>query len=502
MESNEVFSVRNLTKKYPGVTALDNVSIDFLPGTVHALVGENGAGKSTLIKCFTGAISPTSGEIIVGSRSYNALTPAMASALGISVIYQEFNQVPSMSAAENVFLGEKTGTGRLINIRERQKMAKKLFEQLDVDIDPAEKVRNLSPAQQQIIEIAKATKHQVKLLIMDEPTAPLTVRESGTLFRIVRDLKAKGVTIIFISHRLEEIFEIADTVSVMRDGKLIASKPVSETNRAELIHYIAGREVSNVYPYHEEKPAAEEVLKVEHLTGNGDTDISFALHKREILGFGGLVGAGRTELMQMIYGVAPVISGKIIKGGKEMHFKSPGDALANGIGLIPEDRKTQGVFMGQCITWNCSINAIRQLSNGVVVDKKCEKQNAEKYAAALDIKTPSLDQLAKNLSGGNQQKVVVAKTLAAKTDVIIFDEPTRGIDVGAKQEIYTLINQLADTGKALIIVSSDLPELLGICDRIAVICEGRLAGILERKDFNQDVILDLASGGHPESGGK
>lgn len=497
MDVIQTFSVRNLTKQYPGVKALDGVSMDFEPGTVHAIVGENGAGKSTLIKCFTGAISPTSGEIIIGNQSYNAMTPTLSSQLGISVIYQEFNQVPSMSAAENVFLGERAGKGKLVNTAERERMAKKLFERLNVDIDPSEKVRNLSPAQQQVIEIAKATKKNVKLLIMDEPTAPLTIHEVDKLFNIINHLKKQGVAIIYISHRLEEIFAIADVVSVLRDGKLIITKPVKDTTRSELIHYIAGREVSNIYPYHS-NPYGKEVLSVEHLSGNGDTDISFTLHQNEILGFAGLVGAGRTELMQMLYGVVGKKSGKIVMEGKELNLKRPRDAMDHGIGYIPEDRKKQGVFLNQDVEWNCAINAIDQLSKGIVVNEAAVKKNAEKYVEAIHIKTPSLQQTVNNLSGGNQQKVVVAKTLAAKSNIIIFDEPTRGIDVGAKQEIYLLINQLADEGNSLIIVSSDLPELMGICDRIAVICEGRLKGILNRKDFNQDVILDLASGGNPD----
>ena len=498
MANDITFSVKNLTKIYPGVVALDNISLEFKPGTIHALVGENGAGKSTLIKCLAGAIVPTSGTVRIGNRSYNALTPQLAQDLGISVIYQEFNQVPSMSAAENVFLGAKTGSSKLINIKERERLAAELFAQLKVNINPSSLVRDLSPACQQIIEIAKAIRRNVKLLIMDEPTAPLTIKEVGTLFDIVRTLKEKGVTIVYISHRLEEIFAIADTVSVLRDGKLIATKRVADTNRKELISYIAGREISSVYPYHEKHAEEEEVLRLEHVSGNGLKDVSFAAHRSEILGFAGLVGAGRTELMEMIYGSVPAVSGKIIKNGNVLRLKEPKDALSNGIGLIPEDRKRLGIFLDQSVQWNCSINCIRDISKRGVVNEGREKELAHKFCEAMEIKTPTLQQTAKNLSGGNQQKVVIAKTLAVQTDVVIFDEPTRGIDVGAKQEIYMLINQLADEGKALLMVSSDLPELMGICDRIAIICEGRLVGIIPREKFDQNRILDLASGGSAE----
>ncbi len=497
---NEIvrFSVNHLTKEYPGVTALDDVSLNFEPGTVHALVGENGAGKSTLIKCLSGAISPSSGTVTIGSHTYNALTPQLAGSLGIAVIYQEFNQVPSMSAAENVFLGVKTGGSLLIDHAEREKKAAELFRQLNVDIDPSASIRDLSPACQQIIEIAKATRQKVRLLIMDEPTAPLTVNEVSTLFDIVRRLRNEGVAVAYISHRLEEIFEIADCVSVLRDGKLIATKPVGETSRQELIRYIAGREVSSVYPRHSKAPSMES-LRAEHLTGNGLTDISFTARSGEILGFAGLVGAGRTELMEMICGSVPKTSGKLYKDKMELDLRTPKQAIAKGIGLIPEDRKALGLFLNESIRWNCSINAIRNMCRFGIVNTATELENATKYEKQLQIKTPSLDQTVRNLSGGNQQKVVLAKTLAANTDILIFDEPTRGIDVGARQEIYQLINDLADAGKTILMVSSDLPELIGLCDRIVVICEGRLVGTLERSEFDQDLILDLASGGKRES---
>ena len=492
--NKDIFSVNHLTKKYPGVLALDDVSLTFEQGTVHALVGENGAGKSTLIKCLAGAISPTSGSVSAGGRNYNALTPQLAGELGIAVIYQEFNQVLSMSAAENVFLGVKTGNGILINKAEREKQAQKLFRQLQVDIDPAVQVRTLSPACQQIIEIAKAIRQQVKLLIMDEPTAPLTIKEVKVLFQIVHNLKNKGVAIVYSSHRIDEIFEIADVISVLRDGKFITTQDASQITRPELIRFIAGREITSVYPRHE-KSVGKESLRVEQLSGNGLRNISFTAHQSEVLGFAGLVGAGRTELMEMLYGAVPKQKRHIYKYGREIQIMSPSQGIETGIGLIPEDRKLLGLFLNRNIQWNCSINIIKKMCRWGVINSFAEQENARKYEKDLQIKTPSLLQMVKNLSGGNQQKVVLAKTLAADTDILIFDEPTRGIDIGGKQEIYHLINKLADEGKTVLVVSSDLPELMGISDRIVVIYEGHLAGIVERESFEQTLLLDFASGG-------
>lgn len=492
--SHDTFSIRvdNLVKVYPGVKALDGVSIDFRPGEVHALIGENGAGKSTLIKCIAGAISPTEGTITVNGTAYKTLSPQMAKELGISVIYQEFNQVASLSAAENVFLCEKTGKGFLVNIRDREKKAAELFQQIGVEIDPSRPVRELSPACQQIIEIAKAMSKNVKFLIMDEPTAPLTVSEVRMLFRIVEGLKKKGITILYISHRLEEIFEIADRVTVMRDGQYIKTLNVAEADRATLITLMAGHSLNESYPQRNIS-IGEEMLRVEDLSGNGVQHINFSLHKGEVLGFAGLVGAGRTELMQVIYGAAPRSGGEIYVKGKRVRNRTPREGIANGIGMIPEDRKANGVFLNQSIQWNTVINAIRKISKYGVVNTKAEKEIAQNYKERFHIKTPSLQQLVSNLSGGNQQKVVLAKTMAAETSILIFDEPTRGIDVGAKQEIYKFINELALSGHAIIIVSSDMPELLGMSDRIAVISEGRMTGILEKSEFDQNRILDLAS---------
>lgn len=494
MSDNIILSVKDIVKTYPGVVAINHVSFDVREGEVHALIGENGAGKSTLIKTLSGAITPDSGTIVINGKEFSSFTPALAKEQGISVIYQEFTLVPGISAAENVFLGEKTKKGVFVDIKERERRTQELFDQMGVNLDPSKPVRSLSPACQQIVEIAKAVSKNVKLLIMDEPTAPLTTNEVETLFRIIKDLKKKGVTIIYISHRLEELFAVADRVTVMRDGCYVDTKNIADIDRQQLITMMAGREMKESFPSRKTR-IGEEVLRVENLTGNGDSDISFMLHKGEVLGFAGLVGAGRTELMRVIYGANPKESGKIFLDGKEISIRSCGDAIRHGIGYIPEDRKNQGVFLRMSIKWNTVINNIRGYCKGIFVDTKAEEKIAETYQQKFQIKTPTLEQKVNNLSGGNQQKVVIAKTLAANSRIIIFDEPTRGIDVEAKQEIYKLMNELIEAGNSIIMVSSDMPELLGMSDRIVVIAEGRKNGEVEKKDFDQNYILDLASGG-------
>jgi ribose transport system ATP-binding protein len=423
------------------------------------------------------------------------MTPHLARSLGIEVIYQEFNLVPSLSVAENIFLGDKTGRGILVDNKIMVQRAKDVFRQFRIDINPQALVRDLPPAQQQIVEIAKAVSKNVRILIMDEPTAPLAVTEVECMFEIVRELKERGVTIIYISHRLEEIFRIADRVSVLRDGRYIATRQTSATNRKDLISLMVGRELKESYPARRELPG-DVVLEVSHLYGNGNEDISFSVRSGEILGLSGLVGAGRTELARVIYGAEPAESGEICVGGKSVRIRSPNEAISLGIGLIPEDRKNQGVFLEMDVKWNISFSQVRRLSHRTVVDTGEETKLAGKYRDLLKIKTPGLEQQVKNLSGGNQQKVVLAKSLAAKSKILIFDEPTRGIDVGAKQEIYNLMCDLADSGIAIIMISSDMEELLGMSDRVIVLCEGRIAGEVPRTQFSQSHILDLASGKH------
>jgi len=495
MDAKVVLSLENITKRYPGVLALNNVSLDFIEGEVHALLGENGAGKSTLIKAVAGAITLDSGIIHIGGQDHRQMTPHLSRGMGIEVIYQEFNLVPTMSAAENIFLGDRVSGKPLVDYGAMRSKAREIFELFNVDINPNVLVRELSPAQKQIVEIAKAVSKDVKILIMDEPSAPLSVSEVEHMFEIVNQLKQSGVTVIYISHRLEEVFRISDRVSILRDGEYVATKLTKDTDRKELISLMVGRELKETYPPRL-NPPGEIALEVKNLTGNGDHDISFSVRKGEILGVSGLVGAGRTELAMLLYGAAPVESGEIWVDGERVRMRSPGDAIQQGIGLLTEDRKNKGLFLEMGVGWNISFPIVRKLSKNGVVDIKTEKEITEQYRQRIDIKTPNMEQRVINLSGGNQQKVVLAKTLAAESEILIFDEPTRGIDVGAKQEIYQLMCELADHGNAILMISSDMEELLGMSDRIIVLSEGKLAGEVQKEQFSQDYILDLASGTH------
>jgi ribose transport system ATP-binding protein len=490
----EVLSLKNITKDYPGVKALDNVSISFEEGEVHAIVGENGAGKSTFIKIISGAIRPTSGTIIYEGKEYSYLEPAKAINMGIAVVYQELIQFEAMTVADNLFMGLKQGRDQLvINDKERCEKTKELLKKFDCEIPPTTLIRDLSIANRQIVELAKAMVKKAKVVIMDEPTAAITVSEQEKLYKLVRKLKEEGVTIIYISHRLEELFEICDRVSVLRDGKYITTMKLQDTDKHGLIKLMVGRELSSAYP--SKKPAEEEVvLEVNNLSGNGVKNINFKLHKGEILGFAGLVGAGRTELMHLIYGAAKKENGTIKVKENNVSLHSPVDGMKAGIGLIPEDRKFQGCFIDKPIYWNISISDISNVSSHGVIDKKAEMKMAEEYKERLRIKTPSLQQLTSGLSGGNQQKVVIAKTLAANPEILIFDEPTRGIDIGARYEIYLLMNELAEQGKSILMVSSDMEELLGMSDRIIVLHEGIQAGEVSRDEFCQERVLAFASG--------
>ena len=495
MAEDIILSVQNLTKVYPGVTALNRVSVEFRRGEVHALCGENGAGKSTFIKAVAGAIEPTEGTIEIEGKRYSAITPAQSRGHGIEVIYQEFNLVPDMSISENIFLGGRVSGKRTVDYKGMREATVKLFSEFGLNIDPDAEVKELSPALQQLVEILKAVSKNVRILIMDEPTAPLTVSEVEILYDIVDRLKKRGVTIIYISHRLEEVFRLTDRVTVFKDGCYVDTVKTSETDRTGLIRMMVGHDIENEFVSQEGAAKdSEVVLKVENLSGNGVCNVSFELHRGEILGFAGLVGCGRTEIMQVLYGAVRKESGRVLLNGKEARIRSPKDAIDAGIGMIPEDRKNHGVFLTQSISWNISFPKLKQLSHFTVVNKKAERQLAESYEKMLDIRTPSLEQHAGKLSGGNQQKVVIAKTLAAGTKLIIFDEPTRGIDVGAKSEIYKLMHSLIAEGHSIIMISSEMDELLGMSDRLVVLCEGRMMGTLEKNEMEKARILDLASG--------
>lgn len=488
-------SLSGITKVYPGVIALDGVSAEFRKGEIHALVGENGAGKSTLIKLITGAVQPDKGSITVFGQRFSEMQPYQARDLGIEAIYQEFNLIDSLSAAENICLGKKYG--RFVDFKAMNAVAQELFDRFNIDIDPNETVENLTNARRQIVEIAKAVSKNASILIFDEPTAPLTVLEVEILMDIIRKLKQDGATIIYISHRLDEVFSLCDRVTVLRDGKYITTRDVSEISRQELIKLMVGRELSE-FGIRRGERREEVALEVRNLTGNRVKNVSFKLYKGEILGVGGLVGAGRTEIMRVLFGAERAQWGSIFVNGKKVKIRSTMDAMRYGIGLVPEDRKNEGCFLEMSVAWNTVISCLDNISSFGFVSRDKEKEISGMYKEKLRIRTPSLEQLVMNLSGGNQQKVVISKTLAAHSSIIIMDEPTRGVDVGAKQEIYELMNSLCQDGKSIIMVSSDMEELLGMADRIIVLHEGEFAGEVFKEQFDQEYILHLASGGKAE----
>lgn len=488
-----ILNLKQITKLYPGVVALDNVNLEILKGEVHAIVGENGAGKSTLIKTISGAIEPTQGTIEINGESYKCMTPTLSRRNGIAVIYQEFTLIPVLSAAENIFLGEFIRKGWICNQKDMEKRSVQLFEKLNIKIDPKTKVSDLTTGYQQIVEIAKAISKDARILIMDEPSAPLTTSEVEAMFGIVETLKKEGVTIIYISHRLEEIFRISDRVTVMRDGKYITTLQTNQTSKDELIKFMVGRKLSETYPIRN-NPKEETVLSVRNLSGNGVKDISFDLRKGEILGLAGLIGAGRTELAQLLFGEGKITNGEIILKDRAFRPRNPIQAIKAGIALLPEDRKRHGVVLEMSVKDNITLPILKRISNLILTNKKAEIEVVNKYRDSLKIKTPHIDQKVKNLSGGNQQKIILAKWLAMNAQILILDEPTRGIDVGARQEIYKIQNDLVAQGKSIIMISSDMEELMGMADRMVVLCKGRMTGIIERNSFDQEHILKKAAG--------
>ncbi len=507
MSEDYVLELEHIRKEYPGVVALKDVTLQLRRGEILGLIGENGAGKSTLIKCCSGAVIPTSGKIKVNGKEFSRMTPQLAAENGIAIIYQEFNNVGELSAAENLFLGRPIlkKNGIVIDRKAMEEEAAKAFEQLRIKINPRELVKNLSVGYQQMVEIAKAIQQNAQVLIMDEPSAPLTTNEVESMFRVVELLKSKGVSIIYISHRLEEIFRLSDRIEVIRDGEyvdtLITDKDPTTIPKQvdELIKLMVGREMTQKYPPREPCIKDDVVLELQHVYGNGDEDISFQVHAGEVLGLGGLVGAGRTEIAQVIFGAAPKEAGKIIFEGKEINPRSPREAIDLGIALLPEDRKRHGALLTNSIKNNISMPIYGRISKGTVINSKLEHSIAEGYREDVQIKCPSIHQLVKNLSGGNQQKVILSRWLAAQSKLIIFDEPTRGIDVGAKYEIYKLINDLVEDGVAILMISSEMEELMGMSDRIIVLAENKMMGELQKDEFNSDLIMSYASGIIPES---
>ncbi|ADL69845.1 ABC transporter related [Thermoanaerobacterium thermosaccharolyticum DSM 571] len=501
MNANEfILEMNNISKEFPGVKALDDVTLKVRAGTVHAIMGENGAGKSTLMKCLFGIYKPDAGEIILNGNKINIRDSKEALDYGISMIHQELHPVRFRNVMENIWLGrfpmKNYGFVKLVDEKKMYEDTEKLLSSIDVDIKPTEIVRNLSASRIQYIEISKAISYNAKIIIMDEPTSSLTENEVDHLFKLIRNLKENGVAIIYISHKIDEIFQIADEVSIMRDGKMVGTWNVDDLTEDMIISKMVGRELTNRFPARENEPDGV-ILKVENLSSpmpKSFKNVSFELRKGEILGIGGLVGSQRTELVEALFGLRSIESGKIFIHGKEVTIKSPIDAKENGMALLTEERRSTGIFPDLNILENSTIANIKKYRGSfMLLNDKKRKEDTNKMVDTLKVKTPSLRTLIKNLSGGNQQKVLIARWLLTVPEILILDEPTRGIDVGAKYEIYTIMNELTKEGKSIIMISSEMPELLGMADRIMVMCEGHLSGILDKKDATEEKIMRLAS---------
>ena len=493
-----VLELKNIYKSFPGVKVLEDVTLQVRPGEVHALMGENGAGKSTLMKILMGIYKTDQGSIFLEGKETAMHGPKDAMSKGISMIHQELNTVLDMEVAENVFVGRellKKGMEKLkiVDIARMREETGRYFREMNIDIDPRAKMRTLSVAEMQLVEIVKAISLNSRIIVMDEPTSAITEKEATVLFAQIERLKKQGVAIIYISHKMDEIFRISDTITVLRDGQWIGTKPAKELDNDMLIKMMVGRELTDIYPK-DPVEIGDVILEVKNLSrGKKVRDASFSLRKGEVLGIAGLVGVGRSELVETIFGLYPKTGGQIFLHGKEVHIKSAADAIKNKMALITEDRKQTGLNLIVSVKENIASVSIGKLStHGIVNDKKINEVS-EKYIRELKIKTPDGNAIVGNLSGGNQQKVVLAKWLLDEPDIIIFDEPTRGIDIGAKRDIYLLINNLAKEGKAVIVISSEMAEVMGICDRILVMAEGRINGEVRREEFSQEVIMGYAS---------
>ena len=495
--SETFLQMNHITKRFPGVLALSNVNFTLRKGEVHALLGENGAGKSTLMKILSGVYQPDEGDIIFEGKPVSFSDPLSAQNAGITIIHQEFNLFPELTVEENIFIGRefcKNNRWRLDEKQQRQ-AATEILQKLNLNISPETLVSDLTVAQQQMVEIAKAISVNAKILIMDEPTAALTETEIESLFQVTRLLKAQGTGIVYISHRLEELALIAARATVMRDGQYIDTVDYETVKISELIAMMVGRELGNIYPRREARTHQEPVLEVNGLTRKGVlNNIDFTLNRGEILGFAGLMGAGRTELARAIFGADPIDSGTIKLNGKAIKIKGISDAIAQGISYLTEDRKKEGLALNLSVERNIMLGNYPEYADrfGNVDSKRCQ-QTSEEQVRALRIKTPHLEQVALNLSGGNQQKIIIARWVCKDTDILIFDEPTRGIDVGAKLEIYELMNRLVAKGKSIIMISSELPEVLGMCDRILVMRSGRITGELTADNATQEKIMQYAT---------
>jgi inositol transport system ATP-binding protein len=496
MGKDYMLEMIDITKEFPGVKALDGVQLKVKKGTVHALMGENGAGKSTLMKILIGIYTPDSGKIIFDGEELKFSNIKNALDKGISMIHQELSPIPNMTVAENIFLGREPSykfTG-WVKKKELEEKTRKLFEKLEIDIDPNVKMSELSIANTQMVEIAKAISYNSKLIIMDEPTSAITEKEVHHLFKIIRSLKKEGVSIIYITHKMDELAQITDEVTVLRDGKYIGTKSSDQITKDELIEMMVGRELNQIF--HKQQVEIKEVaLSVKQLSKKGKFEnISFEVRKGEIVGFAGLMGSGRTEVLESVFGITPPDSGEIYIHGEKVNIRSTRDAIKYGMGLLTEDRKLTGLFLPLSVQDNMITVTIDQYTKGGFLNEKKIQDDCQRLSSQLAIKTPSLQQIIKNLSGGNQQKALIARWLLQDPDILFLDEPTRGIDVGAKSEIYNLIFELAKKGKAIVVVSSELPEILGLSDRIIVMHEGRKTGELSREEATQEKIMQLATG--------
>jgi len=490
--TDPLLRMSGMDKHFPGVQALTEAELEVLPGEVHVLLGENGAGKSTLMKILCGQYAADAGEVVFAGRTVQPSGPLEAERLGLVMIHQELNLVPGLTVAENIYLGHEPTSGGLIGDRSMAAGARDLLQRLKCDIDPGLPVAELSVAEQQLVEIARALQRQARLLVMDEPSAALSDTEIEALFAVIRDLVDDGVPVIYISHRMPEIFAIGDRVTVMRDGHTVGTRKVSETGVAELIKMMVGRTIAERVPKRE-VVLGEVVLEVDGLSGAPFAQpISLSIHAGEILGVAGLMGSGRTELARAIFGADPIDAGTVSVAGRPLSGHSPAESIAAGLGFLTEDRKQQGLVLQCSVTENISLTSLGEVSRAGVIDLGAEKELARNEVDRLHIRVASLDQELINLSGGNQQKVVLARWLAARCRVLLFDEPTRGIDVGAKAEIYELMGELVEHGVAILLISSEMPELVGLSDRVAVMHEGSLQGILPRSEVTQERILELA----------
>lgn len=484
MNNQVFFEMRGISKSFPGVKALDNVGFSVAEGEIRALVGENGAGKSTLMKILNGNYKKDSGAILIDGKEVNITDPQVADANGITIIFQELNLVDELSIAENIFAGRLAGKGRLVNWKELNERAKVLLDRISFDVDPRKLVGSLTVAEKQMVEIAKALSRNSRIILMDEPSATLTKKELDALFKIIRDLKKSGIAVIYISHRMEEIFEICETVTVMRDGKIIGTRDVANVSSNELVEMMVGREVNSAYPARNVK-IGEEILRVENLCRKDrKQNVSFSLRRGEVLGIAGLVGAGRTEIMRAIFGIDYINTLDVYIDGKKVKITNPAAAKKHGIAFLTEDRKVEGLTLDFTVKSNIVAANLKSFSNGIFTNGKKENEIADAYIAKTRIKTPHRNQKVGNLSGGNQQKVVVSKWLNTNPDILIMDEPTRGIDVGAKREIYEIINDLAGQGKSIILISSELPEVLGMSDRVLVMKDDAIVAELTGEQIN------------------